>query len=116
MLLAFALLFSNCATAGSERVHVVIFNDDSRQHTIRIDVDGQPFFNGTVATTPIEPSIVSSIDSRLPPGRHHVEVICDNVRRSIEFEVRHGTRSNLHIRVKAGTVEVDVAYGNLVYI
>jgi hypothetical protein len=63
-----------------------------------------------------EPSIVSSIESRLSPGRHHVEVTSDNGTRSIEFEVRRGTRSNLHIYVKDGGVEVDVAYGDLIYI
>src|SRR4051794_32960170 len=99
-LLAFALLLSGCATAGGERVHVVIFNDDVRQHRILIDVDGNAFFYGTAAVTQMEPSIVSSIDTHLSAGRHHVEVRSDNVTRSIDFDVRRGTRSNLHISVK----------------
>jgi len=115
-LLLFALLLSGCATAAGERVHVAIWNDDVAQHKIRIDVDGQPFFYGTVAITQMEPSIVSSMDSHLNAGAHYVEVRCDNVTRSIQFEVRHGTRSNLHIRVKHGSCEVDVAYGDLLYI
>ena len=115
-LLAFALLLSCCATAGGERVHVVIFNDDVTQHRVRIDVDGSTFFYGTAAVTQIEPSIVFSIDTHLSPGRHHVEVWCDNVTRSIEFDVRRGTRSNLDIRLKHGGFDMDVAYGELVYI
>jgi hypothetical protein len=63
----------------------------------------------------MEPSIVS-MDSHLNAGAHYVEVRCDNVTRSIQFEVRHGTRSNLHIHLKPGTVDVDVAYGDLLYI
>jgi hypothetical protein len=114
-LLSFALLVAGCATAGGERVHVVIWNDDGRQHTVRIDIDGQPFYSGTAAITGMEPSIVASIDTRLSPGRHHVEVTCDNGTRSIEFEVRRGTRSNLHIRVKVDGIEVDAAYGDLLY-
>jgi hypothetical protein len=113
-LLAFTLLLSACATAGGERVHVGIWNDDDRQHTVHIEIDGQPFFHGTAAITPSEPSIVAGIDSHLNAGRHHVEVRCDNVTRSIDFEVRRGTRSNLHIHVKRGSFEVDVAYGELV--
>jgi hypothetical protein len=115
-LLAFVLLAAGCGTVGGERVHVGIWNDDARQHTIRIDVDGQPFFSGIAAMTRSEPSIVSSIESRLNPGRHHVEVTSDNGTRSMEFEVRRGTRSNLHIHVKDGGVEVDVAYGDLIYL
>jgi hypothetical protein len=114
-LLAFALLFSGCITAGGERVLVVIWNDDARQHAVHIEIDGQRFFHGTTAVTQTEPGIVFSIDSHLNAGRHHVEVRCDNVTRSIEFEVRRGMRSNLHIHVKPGTVEVDVAYGDLLY-
>ena len=116
VLLAFVLLFSRCATAGRERVLVVVWNDDDRQHTIHIDIDGQRFFHGDIGVTRSEPSIVASIDSHLSPGPHHVEVRCDNVTRSIEFDVRRGTRSNLHIRVKRGGFDVDVAYGDLVYI
>ena len=114
-LLVFALLLSGCATAGGERVHVAIWNDDDRQHRLHFEIDGQRFFHGDIGVTRSEPSIVSSIDTHLSPGRHHVEVRCDNVTRSIEFDVRRGTRSNLHVRVKHGGFEVDVAYGDLVY-
>ena len=115
-LLAFTLLFSGCVTAGGERVLVVIWNDDARQHAVHIEIDGQRLFHGMAAVTQAEPSIVLTIDSHLAAGRHHAEVRCDNVTRSIEFEVRRGTHNNLHIRVKPGTVEVDVAYGDLAYI
>ncbi|MEA2338694.1 MAG: hypothetical protein QOE82_2701 [Thermoanaerobaculia bacterium] len=116
VLLVFALLLAGCASAGGERVHVGIWNDDTRQHTFRIEIDGQRFFYGTAAITPMEPSIVSSIDSHLNAGRHRVEVTCDNVTRSIEFDVRRGTRSNLHIHLKSAGFAVDVVYGDLVYI
>jgi hypothetical protein len=115
VLLAFVLLFSRCATAGRERVLVVVWNDDDRQHTLHIEIDTQRFFHGDIGVTRSEPSIVSSINTHLSPGRHHVDIRCDNVPRSIEFDVRRGTRSNLHIRVKHGGFEVDVAYGDLVY-
>jgi hypothetical protein len=115
VLLVFALLLSGCATTGGERVHVGIWNDDTRQHTVRIAIDGQRFFHGIAGITQSEPSIVNGIDSHLNAGRHHVEVRCDNVTRSIDFEVRRGTRSNLHIHVKRGSCEVDVAYGDLLY-
>ncbi|MEA2343562.1 MAG: hypothetical protein QOF63_1731 [Thermoanaerobaculia bacterium] len=114
-LLALALLLSRCATASGERIHVAIWNDDDRQHTVHIEIDGQRFFHGIAGITQSEPSIVCSIDSHLNAGRHHVEVRCDNVTRSIDFEVRRGTRSNLHIHVKRGSCEVDVAYGDLLY-
>src|SRR3954453_4617237 len=114
-LLAFALLLSGCATAGGERVHVAILNDDVTQHTIHIEIDGQRFFLGDIAVTQSEPSIVASIDAHLSPGRHHVEIRSDNVTRSVDFDVRRGTRSNLHIRLKQGGFDVDVAYGDLLY-
>lgn len=115
-LLAFLLLLSGCASAGGERVHVGIWNDDNSQHKIRIEIDGRRFFSGTAAVTPSEPSIVSSIETHLDAGRHHVGVTCDNVTRSIEFEVRRDTRSNLHIHLKRDGCEVDIAYGDLLYI
>src|SRR3954447_5459519 len=114
-LLAFALLLSGCATAGGERVHVIIFNDDVTQHRVRIDVDGNAFFDDTAAVTQLEPSIVAGIDAHLSPGRHRFEIRSDNVTRSIDFDVRRGTRSNLHIRLKQGGFDVDVAYGDLLY-
>src|SRR3954452_23485081 len=114
-LLALALLLSGCATAGGERVHVIIFNDDVTQHRVRIEVDGNAFFDDTAAVTQMEPSIVASMDAHLSPGRHHVEVRSDNVTRSVDFDVRRGTRSNLHISVKRGGFEVNVVYGDLLY-
>src|SRR3954447_7652078 len=115
VLLAFTLLLCDCATAVGERVHVVIFNDDVTQHRVRIEVDGNAFFDDTAAVTQMEPSIVASLDAHLSPGRHHVEVRSDNVTRSVDFDVRRGTRSNLHIRLKQGGFDVDVAYGDLLY-
>ena len=116
VLLPFALLFSGCATAGSERVLVLIWNGDARQHTIHIEIDGQRLFHGIAAITQKDPAIVSGIDTHLTAGRHHVEVRCEDVTRSIDFEVRRGTRSNLQIRVKPGTFDIDVEYGDLLYI
>jgi hypothetical protein len=74
VLLASALLLSGCATAGIERVNVVIFNHTTRAHTIRIEIDGQLFFSGIVAVTEREPEIAARVYSHLTAGRHHVAV------------------------------------------
>jgi hypothetical protein len=115
-LLAFSLLLSGCATAGGERVHVGIWNDSLRPHTIRIEIDGHALFYGVAAIPQTEPSIVADIESRLPPGRHNAVVTCDTTTRSTDFDVRRGTRTNLYIHVQPGAVTLDVAYGNRIYI
>jgi hypothetical protein len=112
----FALLLSGCGTAGVEPLNVVIFNDTPARHPIHIDIDGHSFFDGEVMVTQSEPTIVAHMNTDLTTGRHRVNVTCDNGTRSLDFEVRAGTRTNVQIHVRQDGVTVDVAYGEGVYI
>jgi hypothetical protein len=115
-LLAFALLLSGCVTAGVERVDIVIFNDTPSRHPIQIEIDGHSFFDGEVMVPQSEPTIVAHMNTNLSTGRHRVNVTCDKGTRSLDFEVRAGTRTTVQIHVRQDGVTVDVAYGERVYI
>jgi hypothetical protein len=115
-LLAFVLLLSGCVTAGIERVNVVIFNYTSRVQGARIEIDGQPFFSGSIAMMEREPRIAAQIQSRLTAGRHHVAVTSGHLTNSLDFEVRGGTRTDLQILVNENGVTFTVAYGDHLYI
>jgi hypothetical protein len=62
-----------------------------------------------------EPAIVGNYQTVLIAGSHHIDVICDNATRSLDFEVRRGKQTNVQIHVKESGVTIDVAYGELVY-
>jgi hypothetical protein len=115
-LLVFAMLLSGCASAGVERVDVVIFNDTPSRHPIQIDIDGHSFFDGEVAVTEWQPTIVGRMNTELSAGRHRVKVTSDVAVRSLDIEVRRGARTNVQIQVKRDDVIVTVAYGERLYI
>jgi|SRR4051812_45974851 len=115
-LLAFALLVSGCATAGGERVHVVIFNESGLMPRLQISIDGERVLDEMPAVTASEPSIVSTAYLHLRAGRHRIVVMRDNVEHSFTFEVRAGTRTDVRVRVKQNETVLDVGYGEGVYI
>ncbi|HEV7427565.1 MAG TPA: hypothetical protein VGQ46_14475 [Thermoanaerobaculia bacterium] len=115
-LLVFALLLSGCATAGGERVHVVVFNESGLTPRLQISVDGERVLDELPAITTMEPSIVSTTYLRLRAGSHRIVVMRDNIEHSLTFDVRAGTRTDVRVHVQQNEIVLDVGYGERLYI
>ena len=115
-LLAFALLLSGCATGGSERVLVVVFNESGLTPRLQISIDGNRVLDELAAVTATEPSIISTTYLHLRAGPHRIVVTRDNIEHSLTFDVRAGTRTDVRVHVKQNEIVLDAGYGELVYI